>query len=149
MPRAVLGYKALQNASRRFLLITIQPKVLNELKGCKAFGFKAKTNYRQKIHSTWRNPEEQREQNQVVSIVVSSLQQLTSYPCGLSVTIGSQNGESIFEGTIEPLDQISREKAEIILDEVRFECFDFSRRFPRSTFSIKYEQSVEVTRVDR
>lgn len=72
-----------------------------------------------------------------------------SFAVEVSITVGAKDGVSIMEGDVWPYEGGSEQATTKVIEEIRDEAFQFAREFPESSFSIKYDQTVEITRVDR
>lgn len=130
-------------------MIQINSIVIPELEGCTSFGFKTRTRKKEKRSLKHRSSEEHLGQNKAVSDILVALEKFALLPCKVSIEVGSQDGSPMLFGEINAYDQSSMDESQLILSKVDFLNSQFSRSYPRSSFSIQFSQSVTITRVDR
>lgn len=130
-------------------MVQVNTIVIPKLEGCASFGFKTHTRKKEKRSFKHRSSEEHSEQNKVVSDILVALEKFAFLPCEVSIEVGSQGGSPMLFGEINAYDQSSMDKSHLILSEVDSLSSQFSRSYPRSSFSVQFSQSVTITRVDR
>ncbi len=130
-------------------MVQLTPKVVPELEGCKSFGFHNQSNFHNEFDIVWQQAEEHRIQYRVIATLFVVLHQFQTLPCEVSMTVGSKDGCSILEGTVEPYDQSSANAAGLLIEEITLKVGRFAQTFPKSNLTVKYSQTVSITRVDR
>jgi len=127
-------------------MVNIQPKVLEELKGCQSFGFKTSNHIQDQRSLNLRGMDAQAA---VCARVKATLEAFQNLPCDIDLQVGARQGHEILTGNIYPYDGSSQQKAHSIMREVDQMAHAFSQNYPDSEFLISYTQSVAITRVDR
>ena len=130
-------------------MVTVTPKQVPELEGCKSFGFKTKNRIQQSSRLNSESALQQRMQNFVITGIVVALQMLQNFPTEVSITVGARDGRSLLEGSADPYEGSAQTALGSVIEEITAEAYQFAQEFPGSDFSVTYTQTVKVTRVDR
>ncbi len=128
-------------------MIRIIPETPAVLAGGNPFGFKTHFDIHESKHLEHRSSFDKLNQDQLVSQIKNQLEQLGVQPCEVAVTVGVQNGQGVFDGEMKTYEGRAQRVAQQVTDTVTRLVGSFTAQFPRSTFTLKMTQTVQITKV--
>lgn len=128
------------------MAVRINPKMVPELEGRSAFGFRTKRNFHQNTKYGTVVVEKIETQVRAVGQLQLALERFATRPCEVQLALRAHEGHTTLEGEVNAYDQSSMDQTEVILAETDVILHRFAQQFPRSSLTVTFTQSVTIAK---